>query len=243
LKTLIKVTNEVIANCGFDSDDISSVCVTFDKYEKIGIEGISLELLSKNFSQNCINNFLDFLSSFPITLLELKNYCKNTQVINDLEKIIDVCSKISNSEYEVEFDLSLVRGQGYYTGTVFEIKSKDFNSSIGGGGRYDGLIGKFIGEDIPAVGFSIGFERIYCILSEINFVVPNTRKKIAVIYNSVNFSNAIKIAEQYRIKYDVSLFEETKKLGKFISAIANNGYYGIINCAKTSSLEVFTISE
>ena len=62
--------------------------------------------------------------------------------------------------------MTLVRGQGYYTGTVFEVESLDFNSSIAGGGRYDNLIGKFLKEQIPAVGFSIGFERIYSILME-----------------------------------------------------------------------------
>ena len=156
-----------------------------------------------------------------------------------MKEIIEVSSQLANSAYEVVFDLSLVRGQGYYTGPVFEIKSKDFNSSIGGGGRYNDLIGKFIGETIPAVGFSIGFERIYCILSESNYIIPNAKKRIAIIYNNNNFIYAMAIAEQYQSAYDVNLLEETKKLGKLFSTLENNDYYGAINLSNSNELIIF----
>ena len=77
--------------------------------------------------------------------------------------------------------MTLVRGQGYYTGTVFEIESLDFNSSIAGGGRYDNLIGKFLKEQIPAVGFSIGFERILSILMEKQSKIMEKPKKIVLL--------------------------------------------------------------
>lgn len=234
-----RILNDIISQCGFDSSDIPSICMTFDKYDKIGIDGIIKELILKEFPEDSVKNFSDFLKSLPITLDTIKNYCKNDQAIDDLIKIIDISSDLSKNEYEVEFDLSLVRGQGYYTGPVFEIKSKDFNSSIGGGGRYDGLIGKFIGENIPAVGFSIGFERIYCMLSESNYSIPDNRKKIAVIYNRNDFINATATANQLRLIYDVSLFEETKKLSKLISSLENNGYYGFINLSTSKELRTF----
>lgn len=234
-----RILNDIISQSGFDSSDIPSICMTFDKYDKIGIDGIIKELISKEFPEDSVKHFSDFLKSLPITLDTIKNYCKNDQAIDDLIKIIGISSDLSKNEYEVEFDLSLVRGQGYYTGPVFEIKSKDFNSSIGGGGRYDGLIGKFIGENIPAVGFSIGFERIYCMLSESNYSIPDNRKKIAVIYNRNDFISATATANQLRLMYDVSLFEETKKLSKLISSLENSGYYGFINLSTSKELRTF----
>ncbi len=74
--------------------------------------------------------------------------------------IINTVNELSDGQFDVVFDLSLVRGQGYYTGTVFEVESIDFKGAIAGGGRYDNLIGKFLGQQVSAVGFSIGFERI-----------------------------------------------------------------------------------
>ena len=135
----------------------------------------------------------------------------------------------------------MVRGQGYYTGTVFEIHSDDFRRSIAGGGRYDNLIGKFINENTAAVGFSIGFEPIFIILKESGFTIPNKKKKIAVLYNkeNVKFYEADKTAEKFRNEYDVALYESPKKIGKYIDALEKAGYYGIFICGKSESIEVF----
>lgn len=233
-----RILTELLLWCGFKKEDISTVCVTFDKIDKIGIEGITGELYSKNLPENSIQQFIQLLSSFPISLEKVKEFCPNSAAICELQEIIEISSKLSNSQYTVAFDLSLVRGQGYYTGPVFEIKSRDFNTSIAGGGRYDGLIGKFTGEDIPAVGFSIGFERIYCILSESNFRIPNAKKCIAVIYTPDNFVNAINISDQYRSQYNVRLFEKPKKLGKFLFYLKNKEYYGVIDLSVSSQLNL-----
>ena len=233
-----RILTELLLKCGFKKEDIPTVCVTFDKVEKIGIEGITEELYSKNLPENGIQQFIQLLSSFPISLEKVKEYCPNSPAICELQEMIEISSKLSNSQYTVAFDLSLVRGQGYYTGPVFEIKSRDFNTSIAGGGRYDGLVGKFTGEDIPAVGFSIGFERIYCILSEANFQIPNDQKRIAVIYTPDNFADAVNLSEKYRPQYNLSLFEMPKKLGKFLCSLKNNGYYGAIDLSASSQLKV-----
>lgn len=234
-----RILNELLLKCGFQKEELPTVCVTFDKADKIGAKGVIEELLSKNLSTNSIEQLSQLLDSFPISLEKVQEYCPNSPAIYELQEIIRTSSQLSNSEYTVAFDLSLVRGQGYYTGPVFEIKSRDFNTSIAGGGRYDGLIGKFTGEDIPAVGFSIGFERIYCILSESNYRIPNSKKRIAVIYTSDAFINAANLAQQYRSQYDVSLFEKPKKLGKFLYALKNNGYYGAIDLSMSTELKLF----
>ena len=123
----------------------------------------------------------------------------------------------------LEFDLSLVRGQGYYTGTVFEVKSCRFNGAIAGGGRYDGLIGKFTGENVPACGFSIGFERLFGILSE-NASVDRTR--VAMVYEC-DFAEAYGIAENMRKDgMKVSLFRRPKKMKQFLDRLALSGFAG-----------------
>ena len=80
--------------------------------------------------------------------------------------LINTVKQLSGDRYQIEYDRSLVRGQGYYTGTIFEVKLDEYNFSVAGGGRYDEMIGKFSGQNVPACGFSIGFERIITILKD-----------------------------------------------------------------------------
>lgn len=116
---------------------------------------------------------------------------------------------------------------GYYTGTIFEIEYEGLGYSIGGGGRYDKMIGKFIGEDIPAVGFSIGFERLVNQLIEENFKVPNLQKIVLLYDNESNYVDVIKKANELRTKgYAISVYEKAKKLGKQLSQFEGYGYTG-----------------
>ena len=96
----------------------------------------------------------------------------------------------------------------------------------GGGGRYDNLIGKFTGEATPAVGFSIGFERIYAILHEIGFKVPG-RKKLAIIYKN-DYIGAFKLADSYRDNYEVSMYAFPKKVGKLLNRLELQGFNAYI---------------
>ena len=86
-----------------------------------------------------------------------------------------------SSDFEIVFDATLVRGMSYYTGTIFEIAMPEFGGSCGGGGRYDKMVGKFTGKDVPACGFSIGFERIILLLMESGFKVPSQPEKVAYL--------------------------------------------------------------
>lgn len=115
--------------------------------------------------------------------------------IESVETIIAHVDKLKKIDFDIVFDLSLVRGQGYYTGTVFEVESIDFKGAIAGGGRYDNLIGKFLNQDIPAVGFSIGFERIYTILMEHGTELECRAKRMAVMYEEGNVEGAYAAAE------------------------------------------------
>lgn len=215
----------VIEKIGFSEESFDSVCITFDKLDKIGAEGVRTELLDKGFDIAVVDRFGEFFASGSITMDDVRALLGESPALDNLSYIMNSVTEIAGDSIKLEFDISLVRGQGYYTGTVFEIHSLEFKGAIGGGGRYDNLIGKFLGESIPAVGFSIGFERIFAILKDRgNFDLPNTKKKVVILYDKENYVAAQKRAISLRGEYDVTLCERGKKAGKQLSRYAQRGY-------------------
>jgi histidyl-tRNA synthetase len=103
------------------------------------------------------------------------------QVISDLRTVIESVDGVKEADFRIVFDPTIVRGMGYYTGTIFEIAMPELGISCGGGGRYDAMVGKFTGKDVPACGFSIGFERIILILMEQGFKIPGSPAKVAFL--------------------------------------------------------------
>lgn len=219
-----RILRTLLLTVGFEPSQLDSVCITFDKLDKIGAEGVKAELTEKGFSGKAIEGFTKLIEN-PLTLDSVKAVC-GKEALGDIEFIINSSKELSEGRYDIKFDISLVRGQGYYTGTVFEIVSDKFRGSIAGGGRYDNLIGKFTGENIPAVGFSIGFERIFAILSETDNPIPDTKKKIALLFDKADSVKAIQAAEKLREEYDVVLSERPKKLSKYLDRLTEKGYYG-----------------
>ncbi len=172
---------------GFLEEDYDSVFITLDKLDKIGMEGVAKELLENGFSQASIDKYLSLFQGFETAengLLyiydSLGEYLEDS-VKTGLKEIIDSVGAVKSSDFEIVFDPSLVRGMSYYTGTIFEIAMPELGIACGGGGRYDKMIGKFTGKDVPACGFSIGFERIVLLLLENGFQVPNQNKKTAFL--------------------------------------------------------------
>lgn len=235
-----KLLKSMLLGCGFEETQIDSVCISFDKLDKIGVEGVQKELQEKAFADSAIENLVTILGQRPFTLETVKQYCDDTNALSQLEYIITSVKEIANGQYDIEFDLSLVRGQGYYTGTVFEIVSKDFRGSIAGGGRYDNLIGKFLNTSVPAVGFSIGFERIFSILMDQGFTIPTQKQKVAILYQPTEFVAANAKAEQLRSEYDVSLFEAPKKTGKFLNKLQDAGFYGFLILGQSEEVSVLS---
>ena len=185
-----RLLRAVLMQMGFAEDELDSVCITFDKMDKIGMDGVKAELTEKEFDSAAIEKFVEFLSKNDFSLESLKNMLEDKTPVESLEYIMNSVRELSDNSFDVVFDLSLVRGQGYYTGTVFEVESIDFKGAVAGGGRYDNLIGKFLNQSIPAVGFSIGFERIVMLLLENGYKVPGGRQKysqflwkMVLIYN------------------------------------------------------------
>lgn len=220
-----RLLKAIIMGAGFAENECDSVCISLDKLDKIGFDGVKAELIEKGFDTANVGKLIESIGTTPFTLDDAEKLCGKLDCIDNLRKIMDAANSLADG-FEVTYDMTLVRGQGYYTGTVFEISSPDFKGAIGGGGRYDNLIGKFLGESIPAVGFSIGFERLCAILLEQKYKIPTQKKKFAVIYNDDNFIDALKYADTLRDEYDVALYQSVKKLGKLFAKLEESGFCG-----------------
>ncbi len=221
-----RLLKAIITGAGFEEKDCDSVCISLDKLDKIDAAGVRDELLTKEFAAEPVEKLMGILARNPFTLADAKEVCGELDCITNLETIMSFANEMSGGRYSIEYDMTLVRGQGYYTGTVFEISSPEFRGAIGGGGRYDNLIGKFLGESIPAVGFSIGFERIAGILLSKNYQIPTHKPRLAVVYWEDNFKEALVRAEELRGEYDVTLCAAPKKLGKLFGQLESSGYIG-----------------
>lgn len=223
-----RVLKGVLNHVGIPDEQMDTVCVTLDKWDKIGTEGVLEELAGKGLDAEVCGRIRELLDG-GCTLEQAEQMCGQEQIAAQLRKIIEDANTLAQGRYDVVFDMLLIRGQGYYTGTVFEIQSNKFRGAVGGGGRYDGLVGKFTGEDVPAVGFSIGFERIFQIMEEQGFAIPNRRKRIAVLCDEEQGAQAVLKTDELREQgLDASVFGRPKKMGKFLNRLQEQGYDGFL---------------
>lgn len=235
------ILRNVLLSTGFQEDKISSVCITLDKLDKIGIEGVSNELKEKGFEESIREQFIAFLGNQPITVEAVREVCEDTSVTDNVEKIIKTLRDYVNDaevDISIDYDFTLVRGQGYYTGTIFEIVSDEFSGAIAGGGRYDEMVGKFIGTQVPAVGFSIGFERIYSIMNERGINNTEQRKRIALVYDEDDIKAVLKKADELKMEYNVVMLKKTNNIGKLINKIKQQNFYGVYIMGKNENIEV-----
>lgn len=223
-----RVLKGVLNHVGIPDEQMDTVCVTLDKWDKIGTEGVLEELAGKGLDAQVCGRIRELLDG-GCTLEQAEQMCGQEQIAAQLRKIIEDANTLAQGRYDVVFDMLLIRGQGYYTGTVFEIQSNKFRGAVGGGGRYDGLVGKFTGEDVPAVGFSIGFERIFQIMEEQGFAIPNRRKRVAVLCDEEQGAQAVLKTDELREQgLDASVFGRPKKMGKFLNRLQEQGYDGFL---------------
>jgi len=221
-----RVLKAVIINCGFTEEDFDGVCITVDKLDKVGMEGVEKELQGKEYSADAISKLMDALKSINENGTEcLMKYGVSEDVVSEVKEVLEGAREYAGGRYDIEFDFTLIRGMGYYTGSIFEIAYKDLGYSIAGGGRYDEMIGNFIGEKIPAVGFSIGFERLVNQLVEEKFKVPSREKAVLLYEASGKYIDVMKKADEIREQgYTVSVFEKAKKLGKQLNQLSQSGF-------------------
>ena len=175
------------AYSGFDEKDYDSVFITLDKMDKIGLDGVAAELKENGYAQESVEKYLALFKEITNDVEGVRK-CKEKlegylapDAADSLEMIITCVESQKEAQFKMSFDPTLVRGMSYYTGTIFEIAMDEFGGSVGGGGRYDEMIGKFTGQDTPAVGFSIGFERIVMLLLERGYQVPTSKPKKAFL--------------------------------------------------------------
>ncbi len=182
-----RILKAMAAYSGFDEADYDNVFITLDKMDKIGLEGVERELIEAGYDSGNIEKYLALFKEMNAsgdTLAFIEE--KMTGFLDEAVKagfreIIESVNATKGDYFKLVFDPTLVRGMSYYTGTIFEIAMPEFGGSCGGGGRYDKMVGRFTGKDVPACGFSIGFERIILILMESGFKVPNQSRKVAYL--------------------------------------------------------------
>ena len=182
-----RILKAMAAYSGFPEESYDSVFIILDKMDKIGLEGVKEELIKYEFYEESVNKYVSLFKEIeqqanPIDYLaeKLGDYMED-DVKQWMNEIIESVKATKSSDFEIIFDPTLVRGMSYYTGTIFEIAIPEFGGSCGGGGRYDKMVGKFIGHDVPACGFSIGFERIVLLLMEQGFKIPEEYNKVAYL--------------------------------------------------------------
>ncbi len=223
-----RILKAMAAYSGFAEEDYDNVFITLDKMDKIGVEGVAEELAKDGYAQESIDKYLGLFK-----LLEEKKdveegvaLLKDTlgefldeEVVTNMTEIAVAVNATKNAEFTLVFDPTLVRGMSYYTGTIFEISMPELGAACGGGGRYDKMIGKFTGNDVPACGFSIGFERIILLLMESGFKIPESPKRVAYLvekkYPAEKLVDVMKQAKEARENGQQVLVVRMNKNKKF----------------------------
>jgi len=213
-----RLLKEMVLSSDIDDSMFATVCISLDKVDKIGIEGVSKDLSDKGLTDVQIEALIKRMDT-DLGSLE-------SEAAKEMKQIIDIVS----AYYPVEFDPTLVRGMGYYTGSIFEIVSDEFKGSLGGGGRYDTLLNKYQNDPIPAVGFSIGFERIVDLLKSKDVKVE-TEDKIAFVYVDSSFlQKAVELSQALTGQGKITSIYQVKKnkMGKKINRLKEEGFTEII---------------
>lgn len=235
------ILKSMAAYSGFAEKDYEEVFIILDKMDKIGIEGVSKELEEIGYSKENVDKYLGLFDEVAsdvsgIAYLKEKLGCfLSDKTAESMTTIMTSVETAKECEFNLKFDPTLVRGQSYYTGTIFEVRMDDFGGSIAGGGRYDKMIGKFTGQDTPACGFSIGFERIVMLLLENGYEVPNRGTKKAYLLDK-KFPNegllkVLALAKADREAGKQVLIVNMKKNKKFQKdQLKEEGYEEIVDC-------------
>ncbi len=205
-----RILKAMAAYSGFPQERYDEVFIILDKMDKIGTDGVSQELEKEGFDRASIDKYLELFKASEgksgleglRTIADMVGEFLEEEVRTGLSEIISCVEGTKAADFEMEFDPTLVRGMSYYTGTIFEVAMPQYGGSCGGGGRYDKMVGKFLGQETPACGFSIGFERIIMIMMEEGFKIPGESEKTAFLIekgmDADRLSEIIKQAQKER---------------------------------------------
>lgn len=237
-----RALNGLIIGAGFDENQVTEVCITLDKFDKIGIDGVKNELLTLGYNSENVENLISKFNllktaqnnaeSFEI----LEKIGINNEVIASLKTIISSVEKYKLECFNIVYDAAIIRGQGYYTGTVFEVFDNEFGRAIGGGGRYDKMIEKFLGSPVPAVGCSIGLSVVTMLMIERNYEIPTN--KLALVYDKNAAIDDIMQAKITLMKqgYEVATFAFPKNFNNFAEKLRINNYKKMVKLGDISKI-------
>ena len=230
-----RILKAMAAYSGFPEESWDAVFITLDKMDKIGLDGVAKELAEAGFAQDMIDRYLALFEQVTPDTSGVE-FCKEKlgeflkpEYADGLIDIMNTVEAVKNAEFTIAFDPTLVRGMSYYTGTIFEIAMDEFGGSVGGGGRYDEMIGKFTGTQTCACGFSIGFERIVMLLLERDYQIPGAQQKKAYLVEknmpAENMRQIFRKAMEERksgVCVNISVMKKNKKFQK--EQLAQEGY-------------------
>lgn len=244
------ILKAMAAYSGFREEDYDEVFIILDKMDKIGKEGVAAELADLGgYTTENVDRYLGLFDEISNDI-EGVRFCKeklagylDEKVADSMEMIISTVEATKEADFRVKFDPTLVRGQSYYTGTIFEVTMDEFGGSVAGGGRYDKMIGKFTGQDTPACGFSIGFERIVMLMLENGYQIPAKKaKKAYLLEKNMHKEGVLKVLEMAKADREAGkqvLIANMKKNKKFQKdQMIADGYEEIIDCYKDSVLSI-----
>ncbi len=207
--------------CGFPEEEYDDVFIVLDKMDKIGMEGVEKELLEAGYAAASVAKCTDLFRSVTNDIAGVRymkdtlGNCLDEGVAENLETIISTVGALKSADFNISFDATLVRGMSYYTGPIFEISMDEFGGSVGGGGRYDEMIGKFTGNDTCACGFSIGFERIVMLLLERDFKVPAAGARKAYLIDRKADSDLFrKVMEKAKAEREQGVYVNINRMKK-----------------------------
>lgn len=220
-----KILRAMVTFAGFPAGQEDGVLITLDKMDKIGADGVRAELIENGASEASADQYLGLLKDLGTDAAAVRSLGEKLGdflepgTAEGLAEIMEAVQSVSGGAVKVQFDPTLVRGMGYYTGTIFEVSMEGFGGSVAGGGRYDKMVGKFTGTDVPACGFSIGFERIIAILMDQQYVIPTQKEKVAILLDkklsAARRTEALQEAEALRAEGKDVLVTKMAKNKKF----------------------------
>lgn len=234
-----RILKAMAAYSGFAPESFDTVFIILDKMDKIGMDGVREELEKEGFAKESIDTYLSVFEEITPDTAGVRYVKEKLEGVLDaryaegLELIMNSVDAVKSADFKISFDPTLVRGMSYYTGPIFEISMDEFGGSVGGGGRYDEMIGKFTGNDTCACGFSIGFERIIMLLMERGFQVPGAANKKALLIEknmpAEGMMEVLRQAEEDRkngVQVTIAVMKKNKKFQK--EQLKEEGYQEIV---------------
>ncbi len=229
-----RALNQIITKIGFNENKVIEICVSLDKLDKIGFDGVAKELVENGYDEKMVSKLMQTFESLKMSKTNyqcyelLKSAGVSEEVVSSLSLIIETASKFKVDGFNIVYDATIIRGQGYYTGTVFEVYDEEFGRALGGGGRYDKMIEKFLGTSVPAVGASIGLYVVAMLMIERQ--IKTTSNKLGLVYDkNFSYEDIMKAKIELMKKgYDVATFAFPKNFNNFADKLKQNGYNQII---------------